>query len=232
MITNLHAEVAPGVHRIEHSFTNVYLLEDGDRLTLVDAGVPTAWEPLHAALRGIGRALDDIQALVLTHAHFDHVGIAERIRSLLGIRVYVHENDVPLTQHPWRYDHERRRTRYLATQVRALPMVAALIRNRAWLAPPIKDVVRPLRIATWSSRETPSSRWTPTTLKTPQPTSSIPACVRHGGASARRCQARTVRYIAVATNAQVATWKNPSARTFASKPATVVIGSSPVPVSM
>jgi glyoxylase-like metal-dependent hydrolase (beta-lactamase superfamily II) len=68
MITNLHAEVAPGVHRIEHSFTNFYLLEDGDRLTLVDAGVPTAWEPLHAALRTIGRALDDIQALVLTHA--------------------------------------------------------------------------------------------------------------------------------------------------------------------
>jgi len=138
----LHADVAPGVHRIEHSFTNFYLLEDDDRLTLVDAGVPTAWEPLHAALRGIGRTLDDIEAVVLTHAHFDHVGIAERVRAQLGIPVYVHENDVPLTQHPWRYDHERSRTPYLATQVRALPIVAALVRNRAWLAPPIKDVVR------------------------------------------------------------------------------------------
>jgi glyoxylase-like metal-dependent hydrolase (beta-lactamase superfamily II) len=138
----LHADVAPGVHRIEHSFTNFYLLEEDDRLTLVDAGVPTAWEPLHAALRGIGRRLDDIEAVVLTHAHFDHVGIAERVRSQLGIPVYVHENDVPLTQHPWRYDHERSRTPYLATQVRALPIVAALVRNRAWLAPPIKDVVR------------------------------------------------------------------------------------------
>ena len=138
----LHADVAPGVHRIEHSFTNFYLLEDDDRLTLVDAGVPTAWEPLHAALRGIGRTLDDIEAVVLTHAHFDHVGIAERVRAQLGIPVYVHDNDVPLTQHPWRYDHERSRTPYLATQVRALPIVAALVRNRAWLAPPIKDVVR------------------------------------------------------------------------------------------
>ena len=138
----LHADVAPGVHRIEHSFTNFFLLEDGDRLTLVDAGVPTAWEPLQAALGGIGRALEDIEAVVLTHGHFDHVGIAERIRSQLGIHVYVHENDVPLTQHPWRYDHERRRSRYLTTQVRSLPIVAALIRNRAWLAPPIKDAVR------------------------------------------------------------------------------------------
>lgn len=138
----LHADVAPGVHRVEHSFTNFYLLEDGDRLTLVDAGVPTAWEPLQAALGGIGRAIDDIEAVVLTHGHFDHVGIAERIRSQLGIPVYVHENDVPLTQHPWRYDHERPRARYLTTQVRALPIVAALIRNRAWLAPPVKEVVR------------------------------------------------------------------------------------------
>ena len=80
----LHADVAPGVHRIEHSFTNFYLVEDDDRLTLVDAGVPTAWEPLQAALGGLGRAIDDIEALVLTHGHFDHVGIAERSRSQLG----------------------------------------------------------------------------------------------------------------------------------------------------
>ena len=138
----LHANVVEGVHRIDHAFTNFYLVEDDDRLTLVDAGVPTAWEPLQAALRSLGRALDQIEALVLTHGHFDHVGIAERVRSQLGIPVYVHENDVPLTKHPWRYDHERSRTRYLTTQVRALPIVASLIRNRAWLAPPVKDVIR------------------------------------------------------------------------------------------
>ena len=36
--------------------------------------------------------------------------------------VYVHENDVPLTRHPWRYDHERARSWYFATQVKALPV--------------------------------------------------------------------------------------------------------------
>jgi glyoxylase-like metal-dependent hydrolase (beta-lactamase superfamily II) len=139
---SLHADVAPGVHRIEHAFTNFYLLDDGDRLTLVDAGVPTAWEPLHAALRGIGRTLEDIEAVVLTHAHFDHVGIAERVRSRLGIPVYVHENDVPLTRHPWRYAMERPRALYFATQVQALPIVATFLRNRAFWPPPLKEVVR------------------------------------------------------------------------------------------
>jgi len=40
-----------------------------NRLTLVDAGVPTAWKPLHAALRSIGRTIDHIEAIVLTHGH-------------------------------------------------------------------------------------------------------------------------------------------------------------------
>ena len=59
---------------------------------------------------------------MLTHAHFDHVGFAERARRELGVPVYVHESDAPLTRHPWRYDHERGRARYFATQVRAFPI--------------------------------------------------------------------------------------------------------------
>jgi len=39
-----------------------------------------------------------------------------------------------------------------------------------------------------------------TTLKAPQPASSRPRWVRDGGASSRRCHARTVRAIAAATN--------------------------------
>jgi glyoxylase-like metal-dependent hydrolase (beta-lactamase superfamily II) len=138
----LHINVAEGVHRIEDAYTNWYLVEDGGRLTVVDCGVPTSWRSFHEALRALGRRPDDVAAVVLTHAHFDHVGFAERARSTLGVPVYVHQNDVPLTRHPWRYDHERPRSRYLATQREALPIVAALARNRAWFPPPLKKVVR------------------------------------------------------------------------------------------
>jgi glyoxylase-like metal-dependent hydrolase (beta-lactamase superfamily II) len=137
----LHANVADGVHRIEHAYTNFYLLEDGDRLTLVDAGLPTSWDVLEDAVRRLGRQTRQIAAVVLTHAHFDHVGIAEQARVRLGVPVHVHENDVPLTRHPWRYDHERARARYIA-KVRAFPILAALARNRALLAPPVEEVVR------------------------------------------------------------------------------------------
>jgi glyoxylase-like metal-dependent hydrolase (beta-lactamase superfamily II) len=138
----LETEVAPGVHRIEDAYTNWYLVEGDDGLTVVDCGVPTSWASFLDAVKTIGRTTDDVRAVVLTHAHFDHVGFAERARTELGVPVHVHENDVPLTRHPWRYDHERPRALYLTTQVRAMPIVASLVRNRAFWPAAIKEVVR------------------------------------------------------------------------------------------
>jgi glyoxylase-like metal-dependent hydrolase (beta-lactamase superfamily II) len=138
----LYSNVAEGLHRIEDSYTNWYLIEDDDRLTVVDAGVPSSWSSLLEALKHLGRSPADVEAVVLTHAHFDHVGFAERARRELRIPVYVHENDVPLTRHPWRYAMERPRALYFATQVQALPIVASFLRNRAFWPPPLKEVVR------------------------------------------------------------------------------------------
>jgi len=138
----LHAEAAPGVHRVEDDNTNWYIVEGDGGLTIVDAGVPRSWASLHEALRRLGRRSADIRAVVLTHAHFDHVGFAERARRELGVPVFVHENDVPLTKHPWRYDHERPRAWYLATQFKALPIVARFLRDRAFWPQPIRAVAR------------------------------------------------------------------------------------------
>lgn len=138
----LEPNAVEGVHRIEDAHTNWYLLEEDERITVVDTGVPTSWESLVDALKRLGRRLDQIEAVVLTHAHFDHIGFAERARSELGVPVWVHENDVPLTRHPMQYSHERSRAYYFATQVKALPIVAELVRNRAFFPPPIKQVRR------------------------------------------------------------------------------------------
>src|SRR3712207_4217698 len=97
-----HANAADGIHRIADAYTNWYLVEDGGRLTVVDAGVPTSWSSLQEALARIGRTSADVEAVVLTHAHFDHVGFAERARKELHVPIYVHENDAPLVRHPSR----------------------------------------------------------------------------------------------------------------------------------
>jgi glyoxylase-like metal-dependent hydrolase (beta-lactamase superfamily II) len=137
----LETDVAPGVHRVEDAYTNWYLVEDGDRLTVVDAGVPTSWDSLQDALGRIGRTASQIEAVVLTHAHFDHVGFAERARTELGVPVWVHDDDVPLTRNPMGYAHERGRVHYLKNPG-ALPIMASMLRHRAFWPPPIRAVRR------------------------------------------------------------------------------------------
>jgi glyoxylase-like metal-dependent hydrolase (beta-lactamase superfamily II) len=137
----IELNAADRVHRIEDAYTNWFVVEEDRRLTIVDCGLPRSWRSLQELLARLGRRAQDIEAIVLTHAHFDHVGFAERARTTFKVPVYVHQEDVALTKHPLRYDHERPRSLYLATQPRALPIVAALTRDRAWWPSPIEEVV-------------------------------------------------------------------------------------------
>ena len=136
----LHRNVADGVHRIGEHFVNWDLIEEDGRLTVVDAGLPASWHSLLKALNGIGRSPGDVEALVLTHAHFDHIGFAERARVELGIPVWVHENDAPLTKRPWLYMSERSPLPYLGR--RTLPIVASFVRAGAPRVGPIRGVRR------------------------------------------------------------------------------------------
>src|SRR4051812_2681657 len=90
-------EVAEGVVRLGTDLVNWYLVEDGGRVTIVDAGVPAYRPQLEAGLAKLGRTVGDVEALVLTHGHADHTGFAEEARMELGIPVYVHRDDEQLT---------------------------------------------------------------------------------------------------------------------------------------
>jgi glyoxylase-like metal-dependent hydrolase (beta-lactamase superfamily II) len=87
-------EVADRVHRINQGIVNFYLVEEGGKLTLVDAGGTGHWELFRATLRRIGRTLDHLDAVVLTHAHADHTGFTERARKESGAKIRVHRADV------------------------------------------------------------------------------------------------------------------------------------------
>jgi glyoxylase-like metal-dependent hydrolase (beta-lactamase superfamily II) len=84
--------IAPGVYRLGSSLVNWYLVEDGGRLTVVDAGVPRHARGLEEALGEIGHAIGDIDALILTHAHADHTGVSGFLRAR-GVPVHVHQGD-------------------------------------------------------------------------------------------------------------------------------------------
>jgi glyoxylase-like metal-dependent hydrolase (beta-lactamase superfamily II) len=90
--------VSEGVVRLGTWIVNWYLVEDGGRVTVVDAAVPGYRAQLGAGLARLGRSESDIAAVVLTHAHADHTGVAEILRGELGVPVYVHEGDEELAR--------------------------------------------------------------------------------------------------------------------------------------
>lgn len=122
----LTRSVAPGIHRIDHAYVNCYLVEDGDEVTLIDSGLPSTWRFILQALDAIGRRPVDVGCLVLTHAHFDHVGTASRFQREIGGAVHVHPMDAFIARHPYRYLHERARGLYPLLFPRAVPVLASM----------------------------------------------------------------------------------------------------------
>jgi glyoxylase-like metal-dependent hydrolase (beta-lactamase superfamily II) len=86
------AEAGIHVLRIPTPFAvgrvNAYLIED-DPLTLVDSGPNSgrALDELHHQLAAHGHSIDDIELIVLTHQHMDHLGLVDIIASHSGAEV-------------------------------------------------------------------------------------------------------------------------------------------------
>jgi len=85
-------QVAERVYRLGTRWINFHLIEEDGEFTLVDAGYPNYWKHLVAATEALGTSPEAIRAVILTHHHADHVGIAERLRSI-GARVFVGDRD-------------------------------------------------------------------------------------------------------------------------------------------
>ncbi len=87
-------QIAEGVYRCPDGLVNWYLIEAGGELTLVDAGWPRSWPRVESAVKGLSRSLGSLTAIVLTHAHPDHLGAAEVARKSTGATVHVHRDEV------------------------------------------------------------------------------------------------------------------------------------------
>lgn len=122
------AEVAPGVRRLGDWMVNFYLVEDDAGITMVDAGLPGHYAQLTGLLARLGRPVSHIRAVLITHGHPDHIGLAERVRAESGATVWVHPADQPILANP------REISRYWKAERSLLPYA---IRRPATVAVPL-----------------------------------------------------------------------------------------------
>lgn len=79
---------------------HLYLLASGEAAVLIDSGIATT--PAGGATEAIRMALDGrrLEAVLITHAHVDHVGGATALRDEFGARILVPRDDVGWVEDP------------------------------------------------------------------------------------------------------------------------------------
>lgn len=75
---------------------NVYLVENGDKLILIDTGLPRSDKKIKKYIESLGRKPSDVAATVITHFHIDHVGSLKKVQEATGSKVAVGEFDAEI----------------------------------------------------------------------------------------------------------------------------------------
>ena len=87
-------EVAPGIYSMTQTkgaYVHAFLLDDGNGLTLVDTLYDRDAHRVLAEIERIGKSVQDIKHIIMTHAHRSHLGGLALLQQLSGAPVYAHE---------------------------------------------------------------------------------------------------------------------------------------------
>ncbi|MFJ5035947.1 MBL fold metallo-hydrolase [Streptomyces sp. NPDC088560] len=87
--------VESNVYAVSGSNTNWVIVKDGDSCTLIDTGYPGDRDAVLASLQAVGLNPRSVAAVLVTHAHNDHIGAAEHLRAAYDVPVLMHRDEVP-----------------------------------------------------------------------------------------------------------------------------------------
>jgi glyoxylase-like metal-dependent hydrolase (beta-lactamase superfamily II) len=83
-------------------YMSAYVFAGPGGLTLIDAGWQSdaGWEALTAGLAALGGSMADVRGVLVTHMHFDHIGLAGRVREASGAWIALHSADGEIVARP------------------------------------------------------------------------------------------------------------------------------------
>ena len=86
-------KITDGVYQVDGVNCRVYLVEDGDKLILIDTGLPRSDKKILNELQSLGRKPTEVSTIVFTHHHMDHIGSAAKMKRATGAKTAAHEAD-------------------------------------------------------------------------------------------------------------------------------------------
>lgn len=84
------SEIIPGVHQLTGGGTNLYVIVEQE-LTLIDTGLPGSYAGIINFIHRIGRSVEDITSIIITHNHIDHIGAVQDLRKFSNMKVFMHK---------------------------------------------------------------------------------------------------------------------------------------------
>ena len=79
-------------HRIPVGIDNCFLLH-GERTILVDGGAPGGLNSFVRHMKQLNVEPKQIELIILTHGHWDHIASLNGVRELTGAKVAIHRGD-------------------------------------------------------------------------------------------------------------------------------------------
>ena len=166
-------QVADGVHRLGARLVNWFIVEEGGRLILVDAGNPRQYRQLPRALAAMGKTIGDVEAVLLTHAHGDHLGASRKIQDRGGAAIRVHHGDAALARGEAEREYERHYVRDLG-HLHAWKALPFFLFGGATMAKPVAE------LATFDDGERLDLPGSPRVIHTPGHTDGSACLVMEG----------------------------------------------------
>lgn len=123
-------QVSDSVYAVAGTNVNWALVSDGSGVTVIDAGYPSDTDDVLASVQQIGHQLTDIAAVLITHAHLDHIGAIPTLVDRVGMPVYTGAEEV------------RHAKREYLQQITPVGMIKQLTtrRGRRWVTHTVRAV--------------------------------------------------------------------------------------------
>ena len=101
-------EITHQVYQISHRGVNIILIAE-ERLTLIDAGFRNSPSHIINYIHRLGRSVEEISLIIITHNHLDHVGGLAELKTLTTAKVAAHMADISDSENQLPYRSTARR---------------------------------------------------------------------------------------------------------------------------
>ncbi len=95
-------QLFPDVYQFSIGAANIILIVE-EELTLIDTGLPGSANRIIKYIDNLGRSVEEISLIIITHNHIDHAGGLAELRKATGAQVAAHKDDLNDTENQVAY---------------------------------------------------------------------------------------------------------------------------------